>query len=107
MCAYLSHSSQLLHLGDVSRWEQEGYFAPDDTATGEPFTMSMPPANVTGRLHMGHAMFATLQVRLDCVDQPAKRIYSKLRKGRAGGGGDGEGEPSRSASLDVSGLLMT
>lgn len=24
--------------------------------------MAMPPANVTGRLHMGHAMFATLQV---------------------------------------------
>ena len=44
------------------RWEESGYFAPDDSAKGEPFTMAMPPANVTGRLHMGHAMFATLQV---------------------------------------------
>ncbi len=44
------------------RWEEQGFFAPDDSATGEPFTMAMPPANVTGRLHMGHAMFVTLQV---------------------------------------------
>eukprot|EP00891_Asterochloris_glomerata_P009727 jgi/Astpho2/9727/Aster-03708 len=42
-------------------WEQQGFFAPSEDATGEPFTMSMPPPNVTGRLHMGHAMFVTLQ----------------------------------------------
>ncbi|KAL4517680.1 hypothetical protein Ndes2526A_g02065 [Nannochloris sp. 'desiccata'] len=42
-------------------WESQGYFRPDDTATGKPFTLSMPPPNVTGKLHMGHAMFATLQ----------------------------------------------
>lgn len=29
--------------------------------SGEPFVVSMPPPNVTGALHMGHAMFATLQ----------------------------------------------
>ena len=43
------------------RWESSGFFRPDESATGEPFTMSMPPPNVTGRLHMGHAMFVTLQ----------------------------------------------
>ena len=46
-------------------WEAGGYFRPaDEAAAGgrEPFVMSMPPPNVTGRLHMGHAMFATLQV---------------------------------------------
>eukprot|EP00887_Chlorella_sp_A99_P007370 scaffold2.g7370.t1 len=42
-------------------WESAGYFAPDPDAAGEPFVMSMPPPNVTGKLHMGHAMFATLQ----------------------------------------------
>ncbi len=36
-------------------------FQPKDTCTGEPFSMAMPPPNVTGRLHMGHAMFVTLQ----------------------------------------------
>ncbi len=43
-------------------WEQQGHFKPDASKEGEPFTMSMPPPNVTGKLHMGHAMFATLEV---------------------------------------------
>jgi valyl-tRNA synthetase len=42
-------------------WEEHGYFQPDPNATGEPFTITMPPPNVTGALHMGHAMFVTLQ----------------------------------------------
>lgn len=43
-------------------WETEGHFKPDMDATGRPpFTVSMPPPNVTGKLHMGHAMFVTLQ----------------------------------------------
>ena len=42
-------------------WEERGYFRPDPSAPGQPFTLSMPPPNVTGKLHMGHAMFATLQ----------------------------------------------
>ena len=41
-------------------WEGEGRFKPDPSKL-EPFTISMPPPNVTGRLHMGHAMFVTLQ----------------------------------------------
>ena len=52
--------------GDVEErlyawWEENGCFKPDDKATGEPFTIAMPPPNVTGALHMGHAMFVTLQ----------------------------------------------
>jgi tRNA synthetases class I (I, L, M and V) len=43
------------------RWEEQGFFRPDEAASGEPFTVPMPPPNVTGRLHMGHAMFVTLQ----------------------------------------------
>ena len=45
------------------RWDSSGYFKPDDSAPGEPYVISMPPPNVTGKLHMGHAMFATLQAR--------------------------------------------
>ena len=43
------------------RWEQGGYFAshPDSPAT--PFTIMMPPPNVTGSLHIGHALTFTLQ----------------------------------------------
>ena len=47
------------------RWESAGYFAPRED--GEPFVISMPPPNVTGALHMGHAMFVTLQARRAAV----------------------------------------
>eukprot|EP00899_Mesostigma_viride_P026702 jgi/Mesvir1/7216/Mv19035-RA.2 len=42
-------------------WESSGFFEPDCSAPGEPFAMSMPPPNVTGRLHMGHAMTVALE----------------------------------------------
>jgi valyl-tRNA synthetase len=45
----------------AARWEESGYFKP--AGDGEPFVIAMPPPNVTGALHMGHAMFVTLQVR--------------------------------------------
>lgn len=42
-------------------WEAQGYFKPEIRPDGEPYTLCMPPPNVTGRLHMGHAMFVALQ----------------------------------------------
>ena len=42
-------------------WEGGGYFKPQGNADAKPFTIVMPPPNVTGQLHMGHAMDATLQ----------------------------------------------
>ena len=42
-------------------WEENGYFAPSGKKDAKPFTIVMPPPNVTGQLHMGHAMDATLQ----------------------------------------------
>lgn len=42
-------------------WEDGGYFHPSGKADAKPFTIVMPPPNVTGQLHMGHAMDATLQ----------------------------------------------
>ena len=42
-------------------WENGGYFKPAGKADAKPFTIVMPPPNVTGQLHMGHAMDATLQ----------------------------------------------
>ena len=35
-------------------WEKRGYFAP--SGTGDPFSIMIPPPNITGRLHMGHAL---------------------------------------------------
>ncbi len=42
-------------------WETNGYFRPAMKEGAKPFTIVMPPPNVTGQLHMGHAMDATLQ----------------------------------------------
>ncbi|KAI5065077.1 hypothetical protein GOP47_0019772 [Adiantum capillus-veneris] len=42
-------------------WESQGYFKPSSKKDCEPFVIAMPPANVTGALHMGHAMFVTLE----------------------------------------------
>ncbi len=42
-------------------WEEGGYFRPTEKEGAKPFTIVMPPPNVTGQLHMGHAMDATLQ----------------------------------------------
>jgi len=42
-------------------WERCGFFKPQDNPSREPFTLSMPPPNVTGELHMGHAMFVTIE----------------------------------------------
>ena len=42
-------------------WEDGKYFRPQKGKDAKPFTIVMPPPNVTGQLHMGHAMDATLQ----------------------------------------------
>ncbi len=45
-------------------WMESGYFNPDklpDAENKKPYTIIMPPPNVTGTLHIGHALFATIQ----------------------------------------------
>ncbi len=42
-------------------WEASGAFAPSDDAAAKPFSMVIPPPNVTGALHIGHALNNTLQ----------------------------------------------
>jgi valyl-tRNA synthetase len=43
-------------------WEEEGWFKPDVASDdAESFVISMPPPNVTGELHLGHALFVSLQ----------------------------------------------
>ena len=41
-------------------WESSGAFHPDPSAPGEPFSVVIPPPNVTGSLHMGHAFNTAL-----------------------------------------------
>lgn len=42
-------------------WEKNGFFEADTHSDREPHTIVMPPPNVTGRLHMGHALQDTVQ----------------------------------------------
>ncbi len=42
-------------------WEDSGFFKADPEASGDPFVIVIPPPNVTGNLHMGHALDETLQ----------------------------------------------
>nr|WP_258552476.1 valine--tRNA ligase [Corynebacterium striatum] len=41
-------------------WVEAGYFTPDATSEAEPYSIVLPPPNVTGQLHMGHALDHTL-----------------------------------------------
>ena len=42
-------------------WEKSGAFAANPDSNAQPYTIMMPPPNVTGSLHMGHALTFTLQ----------------------------------------------
>ena len=42
-------------------WEEKGYFKPVENKNGKTFVISMPPPNVTAKLHIGHALDNTIQ----------------------------------------------
>ncbi|MDD2502281.1 MAG: class I tRNA ligase family protein, partial [Clostridia bacterium] len=43
------------------QWEKKGYFHAVADESKEPFCIVIPPPNITGQLHMGHALDNTLQ----------------------------------------------
>ena len=43
------------------KWESKGYFHAEVDPKKKPFTIMMPPPNITGQLHMGHALDNTMQ----------------------------------------------
>ncbi len=44
-----------------ARWQEKGYFKPKIQPDRESYTIVIPPPNITGQLHMGHALDNTLQ----------------------------------------------
>ncbi len=42
-------------------WNEKGYFKPSNDKNKKPYTIVIPPPNITGKLHMGHALDETLQ----------------------------------------------
>ena len=54
-----------------AEWEKNGYFKAHRVAGKKPFTIVMPPPNITGQLHMGHAM--------DTLPQDALTRYHRMK----------------------------
>ncbi|MBC8063517.1 MAG: valine--tRNA ligase [Chlorobia bacterium] len=42
-------------------WERDGLFQPEENSTKESFVITIPPPNITGSLHMGHALCYSIQ----------------------------------------------
>ena len=47
--------------GKYNIWKENGYFKADNTSKKEPFCIVIPPPNVTGKLHIGHAYDTAIQ----------------------------------------------
>ncbi|SKA90893.1 valine--tRNA ligase [Sporosarcina newyorkensis] len=55
------YDPQAVENGRYDWWLKGNYFEADVTSEKEPYTIVIPPPNVTGRLHLGHAWDTTLQ----------------------------------------------
>lgn len=56
-----SFSPKDFESGIYAEWEAKGYFTPERDPDKKPFTIVIPPPNITGQLHMGHALDQTIQ----------------------------------------------
>jgi valyl-tRNA synthetase len=56
-----TYSPQTIEASIYEKWERSGAFSPTEKPETEPFTIIMPPPNANDPLHVGHAMFITLQ----------------------------------------------
>ena len=52
--------SQAIEQAIYREWEEKGYFRPSWKDGAEPYCIMLPPPNVTGSLHMGHAFQQTI-----------------------------------------------
>ena len=53
-------------------WEEKKFFTPKVDKNKKPYTIIMPPPNITGQLHLGHALDNTLQ---DVLIRTKRSIY--------------------------------
>lgn len=59
-----AYEPQTVESGVYQRWLKSGYFNPDKLPNAKkrkPYSIAMPPANVTGELHLGHTLYLTTQ----------------------------------------------
>ena len=58
-----------------SWWEESGFFKPSMDSNAENFVIVLPPPNVTGSLHLGHALTDSIQVLvLSCLPVSGSEI---------------------------------
>ncbi len=55
------YDPKAVETGRYEEWVEEGVFKPNGDKKAKPYTIVIPPPNVTGKLHMGHAWDTTLQ----------------------------------------------
>ena len=56
-----TYDHQIVESKWYEKWEKNGYFHAQPNPEKTPFTIVIPPPNITGKLHMGHALDNTLQ----------------------------------------------
>jgi len=56
-----AYEPALVEAGVYDRWDNHGWFQPHGNPDRSPFVVVMPPPNVTGELHIGHALFVTVE----------------------------------------------
>jgi len=56
-----AYDPRQIEAGVYDRWDAAGYFKPREDSSRRPFVVTMPPPNVTGELHIGHALFVTVE----------------------------------------------
>lgn len=71
MAWFIQYDFARVEKGMYAWWEAKGFFKPRGNPSKRSFVVPMPPPNVTGYLHMGHAIGTTLQVlwALGCLRQ--------------------------------------
>ena len=73
------------------KWEQGGYFEGGRRPDADPFTIVIPPPNVTGSLHIGHALDNTLQdIIIRHERLKGKDAHRHTNGGRTTTGGQGQ-----------------
>ena len=65
-----TYNPQAIEQSTYQNWEESGAFVAKRVPGKKPYTIVMPPPNITGELHMGHAM--------DCVLQDALTRYHRM-----------------------------
>jgi valyl-tRNA synthetase len=59
-----AYNPQEVESSIYKRWEQGGYFSPNDDTSKHPFSVLLPPPNANADLHLGHAMYVVEDIMI-------------------------------------------